>query len=119
MEHLVTSIENYVINYIQTRFTGKQETIKNVKSTRNSQTHENNADYDYESRPIEVTQSGNKKAFQQKMKNIGSYGETESDSEFSSTEEYSNSLNSFKKKSFRKRRKPLEKEELIFGIDLV
>ena len=28
MEHLVTSIENYVINYIQTRFTGKQEDSK-------------------------------------------------------------------------------------------
>ena len=116
MEHLVTSIENYVINMIQTRFTGKQENVKSVKSPRTVQT--SNTDYDYESRPIEVNQIKNKKPIPQRMTSLGSYGETESDSEFSSTEDYSNSFSSSKKKTYRKQRKQKEKEELIFGIDL-
>ena len=106
---------------IQTRFTGKQENVKNVKSPRTVQTYENSADYDYESRPIEVNHSGKKKPIQQRLTNLGSYGETESDSELSSTEDYSNRFSSSKnlKKTYRKRRKHMEKEELIFGIDLV
>ena len=127
MEHLVTSIENYVINMLQQRFgTNKQENVRIVKNHKNSCAHHRRSvDHDPdESRPINMVDyhRGNVR----KIKNLpltGSVGfdSQESDEEFSSTEDdqYNSTSRSQKKKLIkRNRKKASDYQELIFGMDM-
>ena len=127
MEHLVTSIENYVINMLQQRFgTNKQENVRIVKNHKNScGHHRRSVDHDPdESRPINMVDyhRGNVRKIKN-MPQTGSVGfdSRESDEEFSSTEDdqYNSTSRSQKKKLIkRNRKKASDYQELIFGMDM-
>ena len=56
MDHLVTYVENYFTTFFQNSFGNRQEANRDfVKTPRNPQHHQQETDFDWESRPINVT----------------------------------------------------------------
>lgn len=126
MEHLVNSIENYVINMLQQRFgnTRHDENARSIKKVSHHHRRLSSDDHD-ESRPIAMTNTDTQRRHQSRvMPRIGSVGfdSQESDGEFSSTEYDDNdhfiSMSQKKKLVKRNRKKVSDYQELIFGMDM-
>ena len=75
MDHLVTYVENYFTTFFQNSFGNRQEANRDfVKTPRNHQHHQQETDFDWESRPINVTGRLSNGFFQNVSEQKGSLG---------------------------------------------
>merc|ERR1712117_778281 len=119
MEHIVTYVENYLINLFNQNFSWKQSHVKIVKPARVSpQSYP--TDIDWESLPINVAAVSGRQ--RKNFLLLGSFGETESDSEFSSTEDepeyHVKSKRKLSKKIKKRKSVKLMDDDLIFNLEL-
>merc|ERR1711988_1075761 len=118
MDHLVTYVENYFTTFFQNSFGNRQEASRDfVKTPRHPQHHQQETDFDWESRPINVTGSVLGKQRKGFLKS-GFFDDTATDSEYSSTED---NASSNKSRTSRKRRKSIKKKQedvLIFKMEM-